>query len=398
MTTIMIVGAGRLQLPAFHEARTMGLRVVAIDRDPDACGMKLADAPYAIDTRDDKEAIRVARKEHIDGVMTLCTDFPVRTVAAVASALKIPGLDPEVALRATHKGHMRDAFVAGGASTPRHRRVLSEAEALAALDDIGLPVIVKPVSCSGSRGVYKVERTEQMKDAWEHAKTADPLDTEAIVEQYIEGPEVSVEFVSWCGWHQAVAITDKLTTGNPHWVETGHIQPSRLAPEAQASIVDCAKGGLTALGIQDSTSHVEIKLGPEGPVLIEIGARLGGDFISTELTLRSTGVSMPRAAISIALGQKPDLAPQRSRAAAIRYFMPPPCIVGRVEGLADAQQCHGVKVVQVYVAPGDTIPAVRSSLDRSGHIIAEGPTGAEAICRANKAMAALHVVPLNKET
>lgn len=386
MTTLMIIGAGPLQIPAYLVARQMGLRIVALDRSDQAPGMRLADSAHAVDTRDAAGAVEVARRERVDGVMTLCTDFPVRTVAAVASSLGLPGPSPEIALRATHKGLMRVAFEASSAPSPRYARVRDEQGALGAAGSIGYPVVVKPTSSSGSRGVFKVTREGQISEAFAHAQAVDGPGSEVLVEEFVDGPEVSVEVISWRGRHQIIAITDKVTSGDPHWVELGHSQPSRLPREILEAIRSCTGAGLDALGIRDSPSHVEIKVGKRGPVLIEIGARLGGDYISTELTRLSTGVCMPRAAIDIALGREPSVAPGYFRASAIRYIVPRPGTVTAISGVAAARNVSGVAVVEVHVKPGEIIHPVRSSSDRAGHVITAANGAEEAIETARRAV------------
>jgi biotin carboxylase len=383
--TLLIIGAGPLQLPAYREARQMGLRIVAIDRNPGAPGMALADAAHVVDTRDAKGAIRVAREENVDAVMTLCTDYPVRTVAAVAQSLGLCGLDPDTAARATHKGLMRETFLLARAPSPDFRHVRDVGGARQAIEALGLPAIIKPTGSSGSRGVFKITDAAQIDAAFMHASSIEGLGVELVVERFIDGPEVSVEVVSWRGEHHVIAITDKLTTGDPHWVEMGHSQPTVLNDDIKPAIVAATRAGLDALGARDGTAHAELRMAPGGPMLIEIGLRLGGDFIATELTRRSTGVNMVRAAIDVALGRQPDVAPSLVRGAAVRYVSHSPGRVMEVSGLQAALSQPGVEIADVYVRAGDEIGSIRSSLDRIGHVIATGENAAEAVQRAENA-------------
>lgn len=381
MTTLLIVGAGPLQLPAYIEARSMGLRTVAIDRNPDAPGMKLADAAFAIDTGNAKGAVEIARSEAVDGAMTLCTDLPVVTVAAVNEALGLAGPCPVLAARATHKGLMRNAFAAASVPSPAFARVHGRVEVEAAIALIGLPVILKPPRASGSRGVFRLASEKDIDVALEHVRSI-AGGGEILVEEFVDGPEVSVETVSYKNEHHVVAITDKLTTGSPYWIETGHSQPSALPDRVRKEIKRVTRLGLDALGVMDSTAHVELKVAKFGPRIIEIGARLGGDFITTELTPRSTGVNMVRAAIDLALGNEPELRKTKAAAAAVRYLTAKPGVVRRVVGLEEALGIEGVKAVSVYVSEGAVLKAVRSSLDRHGYVIAEGRCADVAINRA----------------
>lgn len=384
--TILVIGAGMLQVPAYEVARRLGIRSVAVDRNPSAPGMALADVAHAVDTRDIEGIVRVARSEGVAGVITLCTDAPVVAVAAVAKAIGSRAIEPEAAARATNKGLMRDAFARAGAPIPAYRRVASLDAARAAAQEIGLPVILKPPASSGSRGIFKVTTLDQLAAAYEHTRGVAGGEGEILVEEFVDGDEVSVETLSFGGRHFVLAITDKSTTGDPYWVETGHAEPSRHPPAVQQGIRETAVAGLAALGVMDAAGHVEIKLGRRGPRLIEIGARLGGDFITTELVRRSTGIDMVEAIIRMALGETPDISPRHSRGAAIRYLLPPKGRIASIDGVAEARAMPGVVRWELALEPGGDFSGVRSSLDRPGFVIAEGADAAEADARARAAV------------
>jgi biotin carboxylase len=389
MTTLLIIGAGRLQMPAYIVGRRLGLHLVGVDRNSQAPGLAMADASYPIDTRDVEGIMTVARRHAVDGVVTLCTDQPVRVVSAVAAQLGLRAISPEAAALATNKAAMRDAFARAGAPSPKHRRVRNKAALSEAIADLGLPVIVKPPAASGSRGICTIRVKEEARAALAHALRY--ADGEVVVEEFVEGPEVSIETLSFGGQHYVVAITDKRTTGEPHWVELGHVEPSRLTEALQRDVAEAAVAGLRALGIDDAAGHVEVKASSNGPKLIEIGARLGGDFIGAELALRSTGVDMVEALIYIALGQRPNVTRTRSAAAAIQYLAAVPGRVTHVEGLEEARKMEGVVRLEVDVRLGDNVGAVHSSLDRPGFVICEGATPGEAEARAHRAALGIRI-------
>ena len=254
-------------------------------------------------------------------------------------------------------------------------RTTNDEEIKKAVNSIGIPIIVKPAQSSGSRGVFLIDREEQIEEAIKHVRSVlRAEENEVIVEKYVEGPEVSVETLSFNGSHRIIAITDKFTTGSPHWVEMGHGQPSILPRHVQDRIVDTTKEGLDALGIMDTAAHVEIKVENDFPKIIEIGARLGGDFITTELTPRSTGVNMVRAAISLALGEIPEAEISDNKGAVIQYFDFSPGFLRKIKGIEEASKVMGVVSVVMNLREGDEIRPVRSSGDRSGHVIATGDT------------------------
>lgn len=394
MKTLIIAGAGPLQVPAFHAARARGLRIVAIDGDPQAPGMRLADAAHAIDTRDSEGVIDVARRERADGIVTLSTDAPVRAVAAACRVLRLCGLSPEAALRATHRGHMREAFAKHGVPVPRFRRTFDLEEARAAAADIGLPVIVEPVARAESLGIYKVERPDQLEAAYTRAASASGGATEILVEELVDGPEVSVESLSHHGQHHIVAITDKRTDGDAHGDGVGYTEPSQLPRVAQTQIKVATLAGLDALGIMDSAAHVEVRLSRKGPRIIEVGARLGGDYVTAELVPRSTGVDMIGAVIDVALGEAPRTKHTRYAAAAIHYVGAAPGIVRRVRGVDEARKVPGIAVVELFVTAGEELRPVRAGRARAGYVIAEAeePQRAEASARTAAAMIVVETV------
>lgn len=379
---ILIIGAGSLQVPGYLVARRLGVRSIAIDRNPNAPGMRLADVAYVVDTRDVPRILEVARLERVTGVTTLCTDAPVVSVAAVAAALGLSAISPEAAARATNKALMRDALAAAGVGIPGYRRVGSLADVRGAAEELGYPVILKPPASSGSRGIFKAARPEQLSEAYAHARSVAGDAGSVLVEEFVGGEEVSVETLSFGGRHEVISITDKRTTGDPYWVEVGHAEPSRLSPTVQEAIRTQAVAGLAALGVSNAAGHVEIKVDRHGPRVIEIGARLGGDFITTELVPRSSGVDMVEAIICIALGRGPCLRRRSPTGAAIRYLLPPAGVVEEVTGVEEARAMPGVVRLDLEVERGRLFDGVRSSLDRPGFVIAEGIDAEEAERRA----------------
>jgi biotin carboxylase len=388
MATLLVLAAGVLQVPAITTAKRMGLRVVAADGDANAPGLKLADRPYVIDITDADACLALARQEKIDGVIHICAEVAMWSLGRINQALGFKGVDPPTALRATNKEKMRRAFEAGGAPSPRSIGAATEREALAAAEAIGRPLIVKPSRSSGSRGVTSLigrESTSELLRAF-HVAVRESQDRSAVIEEFVEGPEFSVEILTWDGQPHVLQVTDKVTTDAPHFVETGHSQPTRQSPQARQAIEEAAAKGVRALGIDWAAAHAELRLTSRGPMLMEIGARLGGDYITSELVPRSTGIDMVEGAINLALGRVPDLTPQHGpQGVAIRYFTPPVGKIGAIEGVQKARSMPGVKVFQLDIAPGGTVPQLLSSLTRVGHVITEGATVEEAIARAEAA-------------
>ena len=386
--TLLVLAAGPLQLPAIHAARRMGLRVVAADGDPSAPGLALADAAHIFDIRDPAACLAIARQEKIHGAIQICCEASLFAMGRINDTLGLSGLCEEAARRSLNKDQMRGTLAEAGVAVPAFvtGRGLCEAEVTEAAESVGYPLVVKPTRSSGSRGVTRVDAPgEGLLRAYRRA-VEESADGEAMLEQYVDGREFSLEVVTWGDEARVLAVTDKVTTGAPNFVETGHSQPTRESPADRAALEDEVIRATRALGIRWSTVHAEARMSESGPVIMEMGPRLGGDYITTELTPRSTGVDMVEAAVSLALGQEPDLEPRRTpRCAAIRYLCQEPGLVTGVRGAEAAAALPDVKIVEVYYKVGDTLPPVLNSLSRHGHVIAEGDTVEQAIANAEAA-------------
>ncbi len=391
---IMILGASILQLPAIEKAKEMGLEVIAVDMNPDAEGFKVPGViKEVISTIDTPAIIEAARRHRIDGIMTLATDMPMRSVASVAKEMGLTGIDEGTALRATNKAEMRKALKAYNVPVPRFFTASDESEYNEVVKQFSVPFIVKPVDSSGSRGIFEVaDITDQnmVRKAYDYCKPY--LKTgDVIVEEYMSGPEVSVETLSIDGTCHVLQITDKLTTGAPHYVEMGHSQPTRHSKEIAKKISETAIAANKAIGIKNGPSHTEIIITGEGPKIVEIGARLGGDCITTHLVPLSTGVDMVECNIRIAMGEKPDISCKYNRGSAIRYLSTENGVIKNIKGLDAAKKTDGVVQVSIVHNVGDRVDGIKSSGDRVGFVIAQGRNAAEAIKSAESALSTIKV-------
>ena len=385
--TIMILGASILQLPAIEKAIEMGLNVVALDMNPKAVGFNVPGVTReVISTIDVEGAIEAAKKHKIDGVMTLATDMPMRVVAAVAKELGLVGISQETAIKATDKAAMREALLAAGVPVPRFYKLGSIEEYREVEEKFNIPFVVKPADSSGSRGITRVEGTDD--NAYSYAKSFSRNGV-VVVEEYLSGPEVSVETLAIDGEVHVIQITDKITTGAPHFVEIGHTQPSRLNSLDDIKKVTIAAN--KAIGIENGPSHTEIILTEKGPKIVELGARLGGDCITTHLVPLSTGVNMVEACIRIALGENPDIKARMNFGSAIRYFIQH---AGRIESvdISEAEKYPGVQKISVVHGVGEIITDIVDSGSRMGFVITQGRNAAEAAGFAENALSRINVV------
>lgn len=386
MKKLLVLAAGLLQIPVIKKAREMGVYVIAADDDPDALGMALADkAIVPGGLMNEEKLVAIAKEEQIDGVIHPCSEVAMNVMGCINDELHLSGISKEMAIRATNKHLMREAFEKHGAPSPKSLLTKDEEDAwLIFREKFTTNAILKPTRNSGSRGIAKVEKGISKELFIELYRRAldESRDHSVLIEQFIEGPEFSVEVIVWQGEPHVLAVTDKKTTEAPYFVELGHNQPSIFPEEIQQKLKDGAIAGIKALGLSNCAAHCELKVQDGEVYLMEIGARMGGDFISTELTHLSTGIDMVAATISVVLGMEPNLQPiEEKHGVCIRYFSPKPGKLIAIEGEEALKNAH-VYDAEIYHQVGDMIPEVKSSLDRSGHVIVTDIDAPSAIKRA----------------
>lgn len=307
MNKLAVIGASYLQLPLVKKAKEIGLEVHCFAWAEGAVCKDLADFFYPISIVDKEEILDVCQQVGIDGICTIASDVAAPTVAYVANKMNLVGNDYDAAVRANNKYQMREAFMKAGVPCPKYMMVTPDTFEIEAIKDefkkLNYPMIVKPSDRSGSLGVTKVEEPAELYSAIELAMEKS-FKHQAMVEEFIEGREISVEFISYNGVHYPLQITDKVTTGAPHFVELEHHQPSTLSEKMFTTIYDITKNALNALGLTNGASHAEYKITDDGRIAImEIGGRMGGDFIGSDLVRLSTGYNFVKGVIDVALSQ-----------------------------------------------------------------------------------------------
>ena len=378
MKRILIIGASILQLPAIRKAKELGYYVGVVDYNPKSIGIKYADEYFNVSTIDVEAVIKVAEEFKPDGIMTLATDMPMRAVAAVCSKFGLLGITPETALKATDKGEMIKAFESCKVEHPWYYIIPTTKDLLTIIDNITYPCIMKPTDNAGSRGVVLCHNREELEAKYEYS-FKESRGGAVIVEEYLQGPEFSVEIMVVGDEPHVLQITDKLTTGSPHFVEMGHTQPTRQSKENQKKIIDLAIRACKAIGISNCPAHVEMILTKDGPKMVELGARMGGDCITTHLVPLSTGIDMVGCAIRLACGENIDIEPKFCKGAAIRYFDAHNGTIKCIEGVSEAKKIQGIQEISIVHNVGETIGEIGSSIDRVGFVIAQGDTAENAV-------------------
>ncbi len=388
MRKLAIIGASYLQQPLVEKAKEMGLYTLCFAWEEGAVCKNLVDEFYPISIVEKEQILAICQDKHIDGICTIASDVAAPTVAYIAEKMRLVGNSYACALKANNKYLMRQAFIQAEVDCPQFMRVLEATnETLDSLrQSFQLPIIVKPSDRSGSLGVTKVERWEDLYNAVS-AAIGYSLKHEAMVEEFIEGREISVEFISYQGKHYPLQITDKVTTEAPHFVELEHHQPAKLSEDMFERIYAITERALTALDITNGASHSEYRITKEGRVIVmEIGARMGGDFIGSDLVRLSTGYDFVRGVIDVALGNFDESSialwafnsPQGIQSSITRYsgvyFLceeTKDLLPIMQEAMAHPEQ-HP-EILKVEIA-NDKLHQVTCSADRSGYMIYQKQT------------------------
>lgn len=321
MKRLAIIGASYLQEPLIQKAKSIGIETHVFAWAVGDVGEKSADYFYPISIVEKEKILHKCREIGINGICSIASDLAMVTVNYVAEQLGLIGNSVECTERSTNKHKMRQCFEQNGDPSPKSILV----DNMDDLQGISLnyPVIVKPTDRSGSRGITKLDGNAGLQDAIDRAKNLS-LEGHALVEEFAAGQEYSVECISWWGKHRFLAMTQKYTTGTPMFIETGHLQPASVAEECLEQVKTVVFHALDSLGIQNGASHSELKIAPNGKImLIEIGGRMGGDFIGSDLVQLSTGYDFVKAVIEIALGQEPCEDRSAVSVAAVRFIFAP---------------------------------------------------------------------------
>ena len=375
---LLVLGAGPAQLGLLEAAHERGLWVAVVDRDPAAPGFRFADRRCILSTEDEPAIERLITALEIDGIVSPGTDWPVGVAARVAERTGLPHpIEPPTAVLATNKLRQRERLAEAGVPQPRWWVIGGED----APPEVSGPVVVKAPDRQGQKGLTLVEDSAELPAAIEQARSA-ARNGLALVEELVDGPEVTVVGFSVAGAFQCLTITDRVVAEPPAFgVALAHVWPSEVSDTRKVS--DTVARALTALGIGDGPSYTQLRIGPDGPQVIEVAARLGGGH-DAELVEAVTGVDLNGLAIAAAVGAEPVSTRHNVEVggAVTRFLVAPPGVLERVDVPDDLV---GVRRVRIYREPGFVFTPLRRGADRAGAVLATGRDRDEALARANAA-------------
>ncbi len=400
--TILIVGAGTETVPGIRRAKEMGLYVVVSDMNPNAPGCAIADKSIVVSTYDVEATVEAAKdftrnERPIDGVISIATDVPM-AVASVAAELGLVGIPLEAARIASNKVLMMQVLSEAGIPVPWYS-VVSSAEDLKDIErQRCCDCVVKPVDSRGSRGVVMLSSLEECEFSYNYALKFSP-GKQVMVEEYVEGPQVSTESLLLKGAAYTPGFSDRnykdFKRFAPHIIEDGGQQPSFLFDADRQAVADLAVRAGRAIGVETGVIKGDMVLSPQGPKVIEIAPRLSGGWFCTDQIPLATGVDLIGAALRVALGETPseqELTSNKTTAVAIRYFFPAPGKVVAINKVSEFDDTEWVHRIGFFVKVGDIVGDVSDHTSRSGYVITTGRSRQEAVSRADEVVKVVEIV------
>lgn len=387
MKKILIIGAGFLQTYVIKRSKELGYYTYAVDGSADAPGFQFVDEYAVINIVDEEACLSYARGKQIDGVLTAATDYGVLTASYIAQQMKLSGIDYSVAKVIKNKYRVRKTlFEAHADDTEQAYEISDEQDILPVQDKIKLPVMVKPCDGSGSRGASKVERLEDFTDACRAAMNSS-LSHKAVVESFVVGKEYGAESFVYNGKVTVLAVMRKWMTEAPYYAELGHSVPSCLDEKTERHIKECVVNAICALNINFGSVNMDLLLSEDGAVhIVDIGARMGGNLIGSNIIPAGTGIDYIGAMLCAAAGDAVTLTPQGE----------PKCVVTRllaltpgvVRELPDFEQIEKDTNVQIHhhLSIGDEICEYHTNLDGCGYVVAVSDDYDTALCNAETAL------------
>ncbi len=399
MKSVLFVGAGRHQRRAILRAQELGLRVVAVDRNPDAPGLATADVGEAVDFSDIAAVTEVARRHGVDGVLTISADRAVPVVAAVAEDLGLPGIGRETAHLMTHKIAMRRTLADAGVPQPRFAGARDLQSARAALETVGVPAVLKPADSGGQRGVFFIGSEDEL-DGHLHAALIESGGGEVIVEGFHDGLEMNGIVIVRDGEAIPLTLSDRLRPpGIGFGVGWIHVYPASIygfqLEEAERVVLHA----VNALGMRDGIAFPQLIAADDGTLrVVEVAARIPGGQMA-DLVRHAVGIDLVEVALRTALGEEiPDelVLPRFKQPLAIRFLTaePGPLPTGKVVSVGPLDPvlaAPGVVQADSYLQVGETIRPVRLDGDRRGYVIATADNSVAALRLAEDAAGLLEV-------
>lgn len=388
----MAVTAGRWQRNGIAQARRLGLKVVAIDADPQAEGFADADRVLNVGLDEHEIVLRELRAMGIAirGAVSFASDAGTPLAASIRKAFDLPGPRPELAERLLNKARQRTIWADQGVPGPSWRVFNDPEQALAAMPTFGFPLIIKPADSSGSRGVAKIESPaddlrQAVARAFEFSKSS-----EVLIESYMDGTEFTVETFAAGGPHRVLAVTEKKKVEGTRGTVASELATPQRAPEVVDRIAQAVVSAYAALGYDCGPGHAEVILQKDGQVgLVEVAGRGGGFMVFDKLVPAVSGVDVARLTVLQAVGREVGVIRPQAGAAVLRFMPSRPGFLKSITGFDEANRIEGVEA-GAFVKAGIPLHQAAADGDRLGYILSRAATAQRAQELADEAERFVH--------
>lgn len=364
---LLVFGGGDLQVSIICNAKELGYYVIVIDPNGNAIGKSIADKFIKVAGNDFEKTLEIAKEYKVKGIVTAATDKPLLMMARIAEAMNFTFPSYRSIENSINKALLKNVLISNGFACAKGDKFTRED--LPVPDSIAYPVIIKPISSSGSRGVVLCETPEDF------ARSADEAFLESkdeiLIEEYLDGDEISVEALVYNKKVRIIQVTDKVITKPPYNVEVGQIQPSIYKEKYLEPMQDYLQKLIEVLELDNCAIHPEFIITKRGLFLVEIGPRLGGDFITSHLVPLSTGINMEKTLIQIATKEEVEIDESKSQAAMVQFFNFPEGQVVKKDVDINYFYAKYPKLVllESSLRKGEKVKRISNSLNRYGHFI-----------------------------
>jgi len=383
---LLLLGAGVEQQIVIEHAHELNFQVIALDSNPNAKGLEIADIPIVADIKNVEQICEIAQKYSVDGVMTHAVEIP-QIVSRIAKKMNLPGLSPEIADKATNKKTRIECFKNNNIPSPKFIYASSVPEILEKITDLKFPLVIKPIDNAGSRGVSKIEKIDDVQKRYEESISFSKTKT-VLIEEFLTGNQISTESIIVNGKIITTGFADRNYDMDkhfsPYFIENGHTIPSALTTKEKNYVIRVVEDSIRALGINFGVAKGDIILNNGTPKVLEMAARTSGGRFASDMVPLSSGVNILKPLIQMSLDEEIDmefLKPKFYRAAAQRFFFPSPGKLKSINGIEKSLKIPGVYDIFINqnFKIGDYIKPITNHSERIGHVITSAETREKAI-------------------
>lgn len=391
MKKIAILGAGIYQVPLIKKAKEMGLYTIVFSIKGNYPGFQYADKVYYVNTTDEDEIIKIAKQEGIDGICTTGTDVCVPTIGKVCDTLGLSGVSYDAAICAANKSDMKAKFIEQGVRTAKFKTVKNLEQVKEAIADMQLPIMVKAVDSSGSRGITKVKEAtdENLSKAIESVNQVSKLDY-FVVEECIEGVEFGAQALVYNGEVKFIMPHGDYVHMGDTGVPVGHYVPYNISDEILEESKKQVELSAKALGIDNCAINADFILRGEEVFVLEIGARAGATCLP-EMVSIYYGVDFYKILLQVALGEEIEsFTTDKLTPNVCKLLMADK--TGEIENI-QLPQVSSKNVIDVSCdyKVGDKVNKFKIGPDRIGQVIVKGDTIEAAVKEMDDLIEKIHI-------